>query len=571
MNSDIHTPDLKPTSDNSGVMKSTDSSSQSSENADRIDRRGFLTQVGKVASGVALGAVAPTLITPKPARARTLAAGSAPNILVIMVDQWRSPVWFPDSTTLAGLLPNTSTLFGQSVNFTNYFTAATACSPSRGTFVTGLYAPQTAILLTQHNDETPNLNPGFPTFGTLLQQQGYETFWYGKWHLSNYSPQDTPSLTEYGFAGGTFPSPNGSIGQGLAEDPNITQQFTQWLSAQSGTTPWCTTVSLINPHDVCQYYKGTNTVPGENDPPAVITQMPGNFETTAQLSKKPQLQLAFLNRIEKEYGGLAHSGADYQTRWLTLLNTYLYCQQLVDQQIGAILTALAGSPYASNTMVIFTADHGEYGGSHGLHDKSGALYEEAIHVPFYVRNLGNAGAGTMRPQFCSSVDVIGLLLSLATGGEGWRDQYPYLNSRAAMGQILLNSSTPGRDYILHTTDENWAPEENTNNRYDASIPLHAISYRTSAAKLGLYSFWDEDTTNIASDGHELEFYDYSTPEGAVELKSTPSSSLATSYYKQLIHEAIPNELRQPLPSSMQKYQREAREAYVAYLKRLNNK
>ena len=569
MNPDIHTPDLKLTSDESSVLKSTDSSSQSPQNADRIDRRGFLTQVGKVATGVALGAVAPRLISPKSARAEALASSSAPNILIIMVDQWRSPVWFPDPTALAALLPNTSALFSQSVDFTNYFTAATACSPARGTFVTGLYAPQTAVLLTQHNDEAPNLNPGFPTFGTLLQQQGYETFWYGKWHLSNYSPKDTPSLEEYGFAGGTFPSPNGSAGQGLEDDPNIAQQFTQWLSAQSGATPWCTTVSLINPHDVCQYYKGTNTVPGENDPPTVITQMPGNFETTAQLANKPKLQLAFLKKMEKEYGQLPHSGTGYQTPWLTLLNTYLYCEQLVDQQIGTVLSALAGSQYASNTMVIFTADHGEYGGSHGLHDKAGALYEEAIHVPFYVKNVGNVGAGTTRPQLCSSVDVIGLLLSLASGGEGWREQYPYLSARAAMGQILLNPSTPGRDYILHTTDENWAPEENTTNSYDADIPLHAISYRTSTAKLGLYSFWDEDTVEIAPDGHELEFYDYSTPEGAIELKSTPSSELATDYYNKLIHEAIPNELRQPLPSSLTGYRREAIDAYVAYLKSLN--
>jgi arylsulfatase A-like enzyme len=568
MNTDIPTPNAKLAGDNSGRMKISASSLPSRGNAAGIDRRGFLTQVGKVATGAALGAVAPGLISPRSSRAQDLATGGAPNILFIMVDQWRSPVWFPDQATLTQLLPNTSALFSQSVNFTNYFTAATACSPARGTLVTGLYAPQTAILLTQHNDETPNLNPGFPTFGTLLQQQGYETFWYGKWHLSNYLVADSPTLTEYGFAGGTFPSPNGSVGQGLEEDPNIAQQFTQWLAAQSGTAPWCTTVSFINPHDVCQYYKGTDTVPGENDPQKIISRMPGNFETPVQLSRKPKLQLAFLNKIEAEYGKLPHGGAGYKRPWLALLDTYVYCQQLVDQQIGTVLGALAASSYANNTMVIFTADHGEYGGSHGLHDKAGALYEESIHVPFYVKNIGNVGAGSTRTQLCSSVDVIGLLLSLATGGEGWREQYPYLSSRAAMGQILLNPGTPGRNYVLHTTDENWAPEEKTKSTYDADIPLHAIGYRTPAAKLGLYSFWDKDTINIAPKGYELEFYDYSTPEGALEVKSTPASSSAKDYHDSLINQVIPNELRQPLPSAMQSYQQEAVAAYVAYLQGL---
>src|ERR1700722_10998845 len=282
-------------------MKKTSDENHTDPN--NINRRGFLTQVGKVASGVALGAVTPRLLGAQSAIGQATNTSVPPNILIILVDQWRSPIWFPDATTLAELLPATTALFSESVNFTNYFTAATACSPSRATLTTGLYAPQTAVFSPQHNDKAPNLNPGFPTFGTLLQQQGYQTFWYGKWHLSNYDADsdDTPSLEPYGFGGGTFPSPNGSTGQGLAVDPAITQQFLGWLSAQSGSTPWCTTVSLINPHDITQYYTGTNTVPGEKDPPKLFNQMPGNFETLAELAKKPKLQLAFLKRIEQEH------------------------------------------------------------------------------------------------------------------------------------------------------------------------------------------------------------------------------------------------------------------------------
>jgi arylsulfatase A-like enzyme len=541
-----------------------ESSVQHSNSPDRIGRRGFLEQIGKVAGGVALSEIAPQLLSPQSAAAQTY---SPPNILIILVDQWRSPIWFPDQTTLAQLLPNTSTLFSQSVNFTNYFTAATDCSPARGTLVTGLYAHQTAILLTQHSDETPSLNPGFPTFGTLLQQQGYETFWYGKWHLSNFSGRDVPSLAEYGFGGGTFPSPNGRPGQGLTDDPNITQQFVQWLKAQSGTTPWCTTVSFINPHDITYYYNGTNQFPGEQDPPSVFTEIPGNFQTTAELAAKPKLQVVFQKLVEKHNGHLPDSGPGYQTPWIQLLNTYLYCQQLVDQQIGSVLNALASSPYANNTMVIFSSDHGEYGGSHGLHEKGGAVYDEAIHVPLSVRNLGNANAGTTRTQLCSSVDFIALLLDLATGGEGWRNQYTYLANRAQMGAILQNPSTAGRDYILHTTDEAF-PLEDSDDPYGSLIPVHVIGYRTTAGKLGLYSYWDRGTIDIATEGYELEFYDYSTQDGMIELTSTPTSSLATKYYQNLTDAVIPNELRQPLPASLQPYQQEAIQAYLTYLSKV---
>jgi arylsulfatase A-like enzyme len=551
----------------------TNDSSQDSNNPDGIDRREFLTQVGKMAGAVGLSAVAQQLIKPQSVKGRATSSGSPPNILIILVDQWRSPIWFPDTATLSALLPNTSALFSQSVNFTNYFTAATACSPSRSTFVTGLYAHQTSTLTTQHNDQAPNLNPGFPTFGTLLRHRGYQAFWFGKWHLSNYDvdSDDVPSLAQYGFSGGTFPSPNGGVGQGQQVDPSIAQQFVQWLNAQSGTTPWCTTVSFINPHDITQYYNGTNTVPGENNPPNVISQMPANFQTIKHIAAKPQLQLAFLKKIEKEYGTLPHSGPGYQTPWLRLLNTYLYCQQLVDQQIGPVLNALASSAYANNTIVIFTADHGEYGGSHGLHDKAGAAYEESIHVPFYVRNLGEADAGSSRSQLCSSVDVVGLLLSLATSSEAWRSAHPYLANRAPMARILRDPSTAGRDYILHTTDEPFALETKSSDPYDADIPVHLIGYRTTAAKLGLYSFWNDGSIDIVTNGNELEFYDYSAVEGAMESKSTPRSNLAAQYYQTLTTEVIPNELRQPLPASLRPYQQQAIQDYLSYLQRLEGR
>ena len=72
-----------------------------------IDRRGFLAQVGKVAGGVALGAGTPRLLDAQSALSQVTNSSSTPNILIILVDQWRSPIWFPDPTTLAELLPST--------------------------------------------------------------------------------------------------------------------------------------------------------------------------------------------------------------------------------------------------------------------------------------------------------------------------------------------------------------------------------------------------------------------------------------------------------------------------------
>jgi arylsulfatase A-like enzyme len=101
-----------------------------------------------------------------------------PNILVIVVDQLRTPQWFPEQAILDSYLPAIGALRKNSVSFTRYYTAATACTPARGTLVTGLYSHQTLLLDTQLGgagvpqaiqSQAPSLNPGFPTWGKLLR------------------------------------------------------------------------------------------------------------------------------------------------------------------------------------------------------------------------------------------------------------------------------------------------------------------------------------------------------------------------------------------------------------------
>ena len=137
-----------------------------------------------------------------------------------------------------------------------------------------------------------------------------------------------------------------------------------------------------------------------------------NYENLTQVTNKPPLQLFFLNSLNRNTGAVA-----YPNGWVTFLNQYYWLQNYVDQQVGRVLTALANSSYAANTVIIFASDHGEYGGSHGLHDKGFAVYDEAIRVPLYVRYPKMTNSITMS-QMCSSVDIFGLMCDLATSG--WR-------------------------------------------------------------------------------------------------------------------------------------------------------
>ena len=75
------------------------------------------------------------------------------------------------------------------VKFGRHYTAASACTPSRGVLITGLYSQQSWLMLTLTNNPgqralTPPLNPAYPTFGKLLRKAGYRTPYIGKWHVS---------------------------------------------------------------------------------------------------------------------------------------------------------------------------------------------------------------------------------------------------------------------------------------------------------------------------------------------------------------------------------------------------
>lgn len=231
----------------------------------------------------------------------------SPNILMIMVDQLRAPRWLPATGQpgLDSLLPNLAYLRNHSYSYSNYYVAATACTPSRSTLLTGLYAQQTCLFQTQApGGPQPDLQVGFPNIATVLSQAGisnspngtpwkpYRCNWIGKWHLSDSKPLGSNGPSGYGFLpidhnlpkDNTVASPNGTgnLGtEGSSINPNgwhptagpqpgtssyppssllplyadaaIVDFFeTQWLP-NLPAEPWFAAVSLVNPHDISQF------------------------------------------------------------------------------------------------------------------------------------------------------------------------------------------------------------------------------------------------------------------------------------------------------------------------------
>ncbi len=531
------------------------------------DRRTFLKQGVLAAGSLALGsrgASAPGRTGRRVGSRSRRRPGRPPNILVILVDQLRTPMWLPPAVQPAALTPNLAALRARAVSFERHYTAANDCTPSRGALVTGLHSQQTGCLITGNS----RLDPGFPTWGTLLRELGYHTWWWGKWHLN---PNPDASLEPYGFSGGTYPSPNGSPGQGSEVDPAIAAQFAEWLGAEGGAEPWCATVSFVNPHDIAWWYRFTSQVAGESSPPGLAAALPGNYETPEALEaqRKPRLQRSLQDTAARSFGPVPFDGAEALQAWTGLMDTYLMLQSYVDAQVGAVLASLAAQPAVhANTVVLFTSDHGEYGGSHGLRGKGASAYEEAIRVPLYVRDfrgLATAAPAAGRTQLTSSVDVAALLLTLATGSSAWRreSRYRHLAARHDLAAICAHPGAPGRPWVLHATDEDVT--EFATEPYAAEAPRHVVALRTPRGKLALYSNWSSGSIAVEPAGAEFELYEYTSPAGRAELENAAGAAggLEEELWVTLEEVAIPSELRAPLPFALRGAQRRGLADYQA--------
>jgi arylsulfatase A-like enzyme len=222
------------------------------------------------------------------------------NIIFFTTDQQQEPMWFPDGWEEENL-PGLTRLRNKGVSFTRAYTNTAMCTPARTTLFTGLYPAQHGNIDTLSEDMTQSqeehqLDPTLPNIATVLQAEGYDVVWKGKWHLSKgtehpdgtYTPED---ISRYGMSGWNSPDAGGDAKlknyaggttnhdgrfldgttwqqpQGNPSDPNyiFTQAdgpinadyeresvmaFLRHKIANPGGNPFCLIICLINPHDV---------------------------------------------------------------------------------------------------------------------------------------------------------------------------------------------------------------------------------------------------------------------------------------------------------------------------------
>ena len=133
-------------------------------------------------------------------------------------------------------------------------------------------------------------------------------------------------------------------------------------------------------------------VEGRRRPAAVLrhsttrcaTSCPPNFGD--DLLDKPDAQRQW--RWDQQHGLWGYIDPTDKKSWLRHLDYYVKLQQMADESLGTVLGALEETGAYDDTIVIFTSDHGDMCGSHGLRSKGPFVYEEIMHVPCYVQVPG---------------------------------------------------------------------------------------------------------------------------------------------------------------------------------------
>jgi arylsulfatase len=354
------------------------------------------------------------------------------NILFVFTDQERYTSKWP-----AGLsLPGHERLQQTGVTFTQHYTSAIMCTPSRSVILTGL---QTADNKMFDNCDCPwqqSLSPKVPTIGHMLRKAGCYTAYKGKWHLNKEFDSHNPTklftkeMEEYGFA--DYASPGDLVGHDLGGyefDHLIGGSAVTWLRRKGrplsdAGKPWSLFVSLVNPHDIMYFNTDEPGKPVQDTGKLLKRATPApqhefyrkTWDMPVAKTLREPLDAAGRPKAHGEYlkvwdSVLGHIPPE-EARWRRFNDFYINSIRSVDIQLRNILAELDALGLAERTIIVFTADHGEMAGAHGLRGKGPFAYEESIHVPLTIVHPDVKGGQTCK-ALTSHIDVTPTLLSLA--------------------------------------------------------------------------------------------------------------------------------------------------------------
>jgi arylsulfatase len=384
-----------------------------------------------------------------------------PNILFILTDQHRF-----DFLSCAGSdfirTPNIDRLAESGMHMKQCFTNAPVCAPARLGLATGLQPSRLGAL-----DNHAYLPLTVPTMYQRFRDHGYRVGCVGKLDLAkpdkyNGRHGDRPCVYSYGFThpveiegkmhAGMHDKPHGPYGFYLQErgtysilhndyrersskgwiagaskdsalstddfaDTYIGRRAAEWIESIPNDFPWHLFVSFVGPHD-------------PYDPPTEYANRYRNADMPVPLQDEMENKPEWVRkkRVVISDEEVAHTRRQYCA-----------AIELIDDQIGMIMESLKQRGMSENTIIIFTSDHGDMLGDHGLYQKSVA-YEPAIHIPLIV-----SGPGIRKGQSDALIELIDINPTLCelVG----LPEYPRMDARS-FAKILTGNADSHRDHVV---------------------------------------------------------------------------------------------------------------------------
>ncbi|MFW5803233.1 MAG: sulfatase, partial [Verrucomicrobiota bacterium] len=295
-----------------------------------------------------------------------------PNILFIFTDQQCA-----DMLSCAGngdlATPNLDRLASRGTRFERAYCAQPLCVPSRGAMSTGRYPHEIGVPFNYHPHER-SADESISWVGELLRQAGYETAYFGKWH----QPIHPDKIDIHGWE--TL---------GLVKDAELPDRCDAFFAA-ARDKPFFLTVSIQNPHDICQFARGADLPQAKLPPPPPPDQCPELPANFAIDELEPDVLRALQPRSPAAYPSIDWTPAQWrQFRW-----AYARLVESIDRIAGDILARLESHGLENNTLVVFSSDHGDGNAAHHWNQKQ-VLYEEPCRVPLIVVDPQASTAGAV--------------------------------------------------------------------------------------------------------------------------------------------------------------------------------
>ena len=283
-------------------------------------------------------------------------------------------------------------------------------------------------------------------FGERFRKAGYATGYFGKWHLSKRGVGPEAFGFQHAPAEGS--------------DEGAADAAAKWISLQNG--PWLAWVSVLNPHDIYHIQQDLNSV-------KIRAGVKPPHSDLKNLKSKPVEQQQY---VDKDQGAIT-SGYSQQD-WLRYRSYYLELLEKADACLAKVLRVVD----LSKTVAVYTTDHGDALGEHGLPFKGPFQYDELCRIPLWISAPGRLKNGD-RNDLVMQIDLAPTLAELAN------IQWPTKQS----GMSLLRPTGRNEVFLEYYAKQKWAN------------PFSTI--RTRSHKLNVYESGSRELYDLAKDPHEL--------------------------------------------------------------------